>query len=152
MADRAGWNPWRELGRRPHLLFALADLPAATGGAAYGRWADGSAAVIIDPSLGRVERNAALAHELVHDERGALIDTPAAPRTWRPVIAREEAAVNDEVARRLVPLAQLAAFVSRTDALEPGGGAIEVADEFDVPEEVAARALVLLEREWDTCS
>lgn len=66
---------------------------------------------------------------------------------------REEAAVREEVARRLVPLDQLARFASERSEVGPVM-AWDVADEFDVPEHVAWEAVrllqaAMLERELD---
>ena len=137
------WNPWRELRRRTHIVFRLASLPAATGGAVYWPRA-GRAAIIIDPRLSRSERNAALAHELVHDERGGGADHPGMPPSWAAVVARDEAAVDQEVTRRLVPPAELVRFCEVMVLLDIGVTAHEVAEHFDVPPAVADKALGLL--------
>jgi hypothetical protein len=139
-------NPWAELRRREHIVFALEPLPHSTGGAIYARWPDGEALVVIDPALGRRERRAALAHELIHDERGGGADSAGIPASWRAVVARDEHQVDDEVARRLVPLDQLRAFVDRCLDFAVGVDVVEVAEAFDVPESVAERALQLLTR------
>jgi hypothetical protein len=89
-----------------------------------------------------------LAHELVHDERGGGADLPGMPSSWGDVVTRDEKTVDDEVARRLVPVDQLARFVAARCSLGEGGTAQDVADEFDVPVELAARALRLLEDDW----
>ncbi|HJR24458.1 MAG TPA: hypothetical protein VJ804_03230, partial [Acidimicrobiales bacterium] len=79
-----------------------------------------------------------LAHELVHVERG--VGYPAAtPATME----REEAIVRREVAVRLVPLAALGDLVARRSDVEPVTAAL-VAEEFDVPEDVAREALLAL--------
>ena len=134
------WNPWRELRRRSHIVFRLAVLPDATGGGVY--WPRGSrAAIIIDPRLHRAERNAVLAHELVHDERGGGATGDEMPPSWGPVIVRDEAAVDQEVARRLVPPDELARFCEVMALLDIGVTAHEVAEHFDVPAAVAEVAL-----------
>lgn len=134
------WNPWRALRSRPHIIFRLAALPADTGGAVY--WPRGArAAIVIDPALLRRERNAALAHELVHDERGGGADMEGMPTSWSAVVVRDEAAVDREVARRLVPPGELAKFCEALDLLGVGVTAHEVAEHFDVPEIVATEAL-----------
>lgn len=51
--------------------------------------------ILLDIRLGRVEERCTLAHEIVHAERGPF------PH-W--LTAREEAVVNAEAARRLIPL------------------------------------------------
>lgn len=132
----SGWHPWGELRRRDHIVFAFDRRARWTGGAFYS--ARGSrAAIVMDPALPRRERSAALTHELVHDEQGAEV-----------LYRTEERHIDDEVARRLVPRSELVEFVAARCTLEEGGTALEVADEFDVPVEVAERALRLLEDEW----
>ena len=139
------WNPWRALRSRTHIVFRLAVLPDAAQGAVY--WPRGGrAAIIIDPRLPRAERNAALAHELVHDERGGGADHPGMPASWAPVVARDEAAVDQEVARRLVPPAELVRFCEVMALLDIGVTAHEVAEHFDVPPAVAGAALLQLHR------
>ena len=115
---------------REHVGFALARLPAALGGGMW--WPRGRrSAVILDRSLTQVERNAALAHELVHEE------LPGA----------SERQVNDEVARRLVPLDELAQLVASICDDGTPVMAYEIAEAFDVPQAVAERACELLRRE-----
>ena len=147
----AGWSPWQELRGRPHLEFALVDLPDATGGAVY--WPEGAwAAVLIDRRLPRVMRKAALAHELIHDERGGAAGWAGQPATWDDVVARDEVTVDGEVARRLVPSDELRAFIERNVGAELGVTVWEVAKEFDVPDVVAERALRELTKNpagWD---
>ena len=63
------WNPWRTLRSRSHIRFRLEALPDETGGAVYGKCGE-DAAILIDRRLSQRDRAAALAHELVHDERG----------------------------------------------------------------------------------
>lgn len=102
------------------------------------------ALIMIDPSEGRVRRRCLLAHELVHDERGGGCHADYMPPSWRAVVRREEAWVNNIVADRLVPPQELQALCHR--AVERGEAvtARDVADEFDVTEEVAERALARL--------
>jgi hypothetical protein len=136
------WNPWRELRRRPHIAFTLADLPAGVE-ALYAR-RRGRAAIAVSRALPRRERAAALAHELVHDELADEIG-PApgatAPPAWDAVVAREEARIDREVARRCVDLDALAAFVDRRVDLDEAVDAADVAECFDVAEWVARAAL-----------
>lgn len=134
------WNPWRTLRDRRHIRFALRPLPGEIE-AVYGRRGD-RAAIIIDPELSQVDRAAALGHELVHDERGVPPMNP--PQLWVPVVAKEEAAVDREVARRMMPLDTLAAYVDSMEEMGVGVTAANVAVEFDVALWVAVRALALL--------
>lgn len=137
------WNPWRELRYRRHIAFSLTDLPATTGGAVYVAWPNGDAVVLIDHRLDRTHRNAALAHELVHDEWG-IDDHGNDSHLWSPVRTRDEQRVDREVARRLVPLDDLEQVVSLAEADGVALEAWEVAEEFDVPIAVAERACGLL--------
>jgi hypothetical protein len=143
------WDPWAEAERRPHLRVALAALPPALGGAVW--WPRGDrAAIVVDPALAAEERTAALAHELVHDERGGGADRPGMPACWGAVVARDEAAVDAEVARRLVPGDELAAVAAERAAAGDGLSPSDVAVWFEVPLAVAARALATLVREAST--
>lgn len=128
------WNPWRALRDREHLRLGFHSAARHLGGGLYQRCSDGRAVVILDPALPRRERNAALAHELVHDERGGIPD--GAPQH---LVAKEEAAVDRIVTRRLVPPDQLAEFVTRRLTVGPVTAA-DIADEFDVPHQIAADA------------
>jgi hypothetical protein len=114
------------LREREHLRFARRDLPGGVQG-----WYSADAEVIlIDRTLGRAERNAVLAHELVHQERGGGAGYAGQPATWDAVVAREERNVDIEVARRLVPPDELAAWVGSHS--EPVTAEM-VAEHFDVP-------------------
>lgn len=134
-----GWNPWRALRERDHLDFRLAPLPHQLG-ALY--WPRGRrAAIVIDPELNQVERRAALAHELVHDERGGGAEATGMPASWQPVVTREEHRVEAEVARRLVPVEELKELARQRSTLELPLTVEEVADAFDVPGAVATHAV-----------
>lgn len=142
------WDPWREADGVPHISVAWEHLPPETGGAAVVQ-RDGWVVVFLDPRLPASKRTAALAHELVHAERNGGAHAPGAPGTWGPVVAREERRVDDEVARRLVPVARL---LEAAEIVADLGGQVtaeELADEFDVPVAVAERAMLLLGRETD---
>lgn len=133
------WNPWRDLRERGHIVFARRPLPAGLLGV-YGRRGN-RAAIVVDVDLDQQARNAVLAHELVHDERGGGIDAPYMPASWADVVVREERFVEREVARRLVPPAELDAFVERRRQLEEPVMVGDVVEEFDVPAWVAAEAV-----------
>lgn len=121
------------------------DLPPSTGGGLFVKSAHGEA-IVLDRRLGRRGRHATLAHELVHHERGHLTTMQGMPDLWRPVVAREELVVDREVARRLVPLDELAAYCDRMADLGEDVAPWTVAEEFDVTDEVARTALELLTR------
>lgn len=140
MTTMAGWKVWGELRRRTHLELAWAVLRGHRG--RIDDLGDGRRRITIDARLDQCTRRAVLAHELVHDERGVLFtdDTPIA------VIRKEEAWVEAETTRRLVPLDELDALVRA--AVREGHGVTwrEVAGWFDVPRDVAERALLDLQR------
>lgn len=107
-------------------------------------WRDGRAWIVVDPALTGPERREVVTHELVHAERGGGADASGAPSTWAAVVARDETAVDEEVARRMLPDRLLAPWLARrltaVGMIEP----FEVAEEFDVPVAVARRALARL--------
>lgn len=118
-------------------------MPAGTGGAAVVR-TGGQAVVFLDPRLPAEERRAALAHELVHDERGGGAWHPDAPPGWDPVVAAEEARVDREVARRLLPLTELLEAAEAADDFGHQVTAAELAGEYEVPLRLAEQAMRLL--------
>jgi hypothetical protein len=135
------WNPWDAVQDRTDVVVGVRSLPDGVNGAYKARGS--RRAIVLAQALGSIERTATLAHELVHDERGGGAGYRGQPDSWAPVVARDERQVEDEVARRLVPPAELARMWKRTRSL---GGSLEpddVAAAFDVPAEVAARALEL---------
>lgn len=133
------WNPWRALRSREHITFRLASLAEWDLDAVY--WQRGERAVIvIDPALTRVERNAALAHELVHDERGGGC-------AWPAMVHREEVGVDREVARRLVPLDELEEWARRRTEAELVTTVHDVAEHFDTTEQLAELAMLLIKGE-----
>lgn len=142
----AAWDPRTALSERPHLVYnPRARLPPSAGGAVY--WPlKRYVAILIDPRQPRVKRRCLLAHELVHDERNGGCDARFMPPTWKPVVRREEGWVNDIVADRLVPLDALRRFCRARADVAGGVTAADVAAEFDVTEELAARALRRLAR------
>lgn len=131
------WDPWRAAEDRGVVVRVdpVADL---LGGGLAVTW-DGVEIIVLSPSLDSATRRAVLAHELIHLERGRGIDEPEMPPTWSAEVAREESAVDDEVARRLVPAGRL------HDAVHAGDGtAAALADALEVPVEVILRAASLL--------
>lgn len=89
--------------------------------------------IVLDRRLGRVERNATLAHELEHHRRGITGD----PRT-------DEHGVCEEVARQLVPFDELYAMWQIAVLNDLPCDVWQVAERFDVPDRVAERAMSLL--------
>lgn len=141
MRSWGSWNPWRELRARDHIVFELNAVAGIAGGAIYCRRGD-LAAIVIDPALDPVHRRAALAHELVHDERG-MVRVAGAPVELWVIAGREEHRVDVIVAERLVRAEDLAELVRSRVDVEPITAAV-VADEFGVPVAVALQALQLL--------
>lgn len=133
----AEYNPWRRLAARADIELRWARLPDCYGGAAA--VVDGGRRfIVLDPRLNRTERRAAIEHELVHHERGVPAST--APALLR---AKDEHAVRVEVARRLVPLDELRTFAAQRSTVGPVT-ATDVAEAFDVPEDVARLACELV--------
>lgn len=120
---RGRWNPWRALSEREHLDLVVARLPDGVRGV----WSPG--VIALDHRLGRRQRNATLAHELVHDERGI-----GQPTATEAMMEREEAIVRRITAERLIPADELTELARRGE-VEPVH-LWEVADHFDVPEDV----------------
>ncbi|MCB1017597.1 MAG: ImmA/IrrE family metallo-endopeptidase [Acidimicrobiales bacterium] len=140
------WKVWRELRQRPHIDFALVDMPPGAPAAVYARRGD-RAVVLIDRALPPAERLAALAHELVHDERGGSGHVDGMPPSLGDVVAREERRVDRIVAERLIPRDRLEQLVETRSEIEGHICPLVVAEEFGVPERVAHDALsMLLER------
>jgi hypothetical protein len=102
--------------------------------------------VVIDPALDPRTRREVLTHELVHLRRRSWPDRDGLPSCWDPVIRREELRVDREVARRLVPVAQLRALVTEARRADTVVTAADVAEAFEVTTDVAVRALQDLAR------
>lgn len=124
----------------------VCDLPAGVR-AVHARSADGHRAILVSRALDPAERRAALAHELVHDERGGGCHTPGLPDRLRPLVAREEARVERIAARRLLPAAELASWVGRRLDVGDSVSPADVVAEWDVPHHIAALALIELAEE-----
>jgi hypothetical protein len=135
------WNPWDALRERTDIVVAVRSLPSGVNGAYQAR--GNRRAIVLATSLDGAGRTATLAHELVHDERGGGAAFHGQPASWSPVVARDERQVEDEVARRLVPPADLARLWERARSLGGTLGPSEVAAAFDVPPSLAAHALEL---------
>lgn len=128
------WCPWAAA-ERAGVLVRIDPIADLLGGG-IGAWRGGRAVVVLSPTFDHVERRVALAHELVHLERGGGIDHPGMPASWGAAVAREEAAVDAEVARRLVPRRVLLALDTSS-----GLRACEVAELFDVTHQLAELAM-----------
>lgn len=137
MGAAESYNPWRRLRDRPDIELRWGRLPDCYGGAAA-VVEQGRRYIVLDPRLNRVERRAAIEHELIHHERG--VPSPNAPEL---LVAKDEHAVRVEVARRLVPLETLRRFAETRSTVGPVT-ASDVAEHFDVPEHVARLACELV--------
>lgn len=129
----AGWAVWRALRARRHITLEWADLSDADG--LYELDDEGRATITLAAQLSRRQRRAALAHELVHDERRIVFDD----ETPMGIVRKEEALVEAEAVRRLVPLGDLADLVFAREVVTID----DIVEEFDVPHEVAERAAKL---------
>lgn len=98
---------------------------------------------MLDVGLDPVEQRCRLAHELVHLDRGSVRGADA-PDTWDAVVAREELAVDREVAAWLVPFDELARVVTRCASGEHPVTAELIATEFEVTPPIATLALAAL--------
>lgn len=137
-----GANAWRMLCERQHVRLVFDDLDRRCGGGMIEEHAD-HRVIALDHGLDRRMRHAVLLHELLHDERDALFP----PGTPQPVIDVVERWIEAEVVELLVPRAQLAEFVRRRQD-DHGVTAAMVADEFDVPSDIAGEALRRLAHRW----
>lgn len=141
------WNPWRALRAWGDLVdFAFEYLPDGVKGRSY-PLPGGRAGMELDHGLDQVQRRATCGHELIHIERQIWFP----PSTPAALIEKEEAIVDRELARRLVPLDELALFAASRAQFEPITAAM-VAEEFEVPHAVAYRALWLLGQQRGTAA
>lgn len=106
-----GYDPWRDASTRPEVEVVVCRLPAGVRGV-HGVSADGYRAILINRDLPPVERLAALAHELAHDERGGGVHRPGLPWRLRALVAREETRTDRVAADRLLPLGDLDRWVA----------------------------------------
>lgn len=137
------WDPWAAAEGRLHVQLVWRKLPEETGGAAVVRQ-EGVAVVFLDPRLSGPERRVALAHELIHDERGGGAWHPDQVDTWGAVVAAEECRVDVEVARRLVPVTELLEAAEAAWDFGHQVTAAELAAEYEVPRATAEQAMRLL--------
>jgi hypothetical protein len=113
------WDPWTMLRSLPHVTYGkTAELPAGERGRYYLE----HDVILLADDLSQVERRVSMTHELVHRRRGhSQCATPDLER-------KQERACDQETARLLVPLEQLA------DAMLWGCCIAEWADELWVDE------------------
>lgn len=133
----ARWNPWRAL-RDADVELWFAPLDGLRG--LWERRA-GADHITLESSLDRRTRRAVLAHELVHVERG--IGWPLATAATMQL---EEERVWRTAIDRLAPPDAVRAFV---EARATGGPVTveDLAEEFDLPPDIAARVAARFARE-----
>ncbi len=130
-------NVWRSIAHRDDIHVRLSrHLPGEVGGGVLVRKTDGNIWILLDAHLPAHERRAVLAHELEHLARGS-VRFVGSPTTWDSVIVQEERRVDRNVARRLVPIDDLRAFVAARCSTGESVTAADVAEAFDVPVWVA---------------
>lgn len=126
-----GGNPWRQLRAQSDIVLEWSRLPDNMLGA-YVEKAGGVRTIVLDERLDREERRATLCHELIHAERGITGEERF-----------DERGVEDEVARRLVPFDELAAMWEVATLNDLPVEPWMLAEKFDVPDDVAERAMRL---------
>lgn len=138
------YSPWRVLAAQNHITVRISPLPAGVSGACR-VLADGAVLILLASSLDARERVAVLAHELLHIERG--IGRGESCPEWRAVEAREEEIIDRQVAGRLLPTEELAAWIRARGPDDEAVTTRVVADEWFVSEPVARRALEAVARQ-----
>jgi hypothetical protein len=134
------FDPWRALEEHEDVRLAFDPVARLLGGGFHVR-RGGAALIVLDPGLDREMATVVLTHELVHHERGGGVDRPGRPAGLATVAAREERAVDREVARRLVPSDELERVVDELVAGAGSADATAVGAHFGVPPAVAQLAL-----------
>jgi len=135
MSNCGRWHPFRALRSREHITFKIHPSADLAGGGYYAR-AGIDVYIVVSPDMTPEERRCVVAHELVHDERRV---TERAGAT-RATMAKEEAQVRAETARRMVPVEELAEWA--WGRAEIGPVMLEdVAAEFAVTPPVALAAI-----------
>jgi hypothetical protein len=137
------FDPWLAVDDHPDLSVLFHPVAGLMGGGFHVR-TDGHAVIVLDPALDATMRRTVLTHELVHHERGGGPGRPGAPATLDLLVERDERAVDDEVARRLVPVDELDRVVAELVADSGGASVTDVAAHFAVPTDVARVALAQL--------
>lgn len=134
MAEKA----WRVLRDHPDIEFKVLDLPAGIKAIYAQRGED--VAILVDKGLSPAERLAAVAHELIHHERGGGCHHPDAPPLLHVATKREERRVELAVVEGMVDWPRLRRFVDQRAEI----GMVfplDVAEEFDLALDVADLAL-----------
>lgn len=140
MAENEG--VWRSIAHRDDINVRETSLPSDCGGGVLARLGGGEVWILLDRARSPEERRAILAHELEHLHRGT-VRWHDAPPAWTAVVTREELRIDRAVARRLVPLEALRAFVAQRSTLGEPVTAACVAEAFEVPVAIARLACEL---------
>lgn len=116
-------EPLEELLASQRIQLHFDEVAALLGGALPHRTTAPRRSSCSSPALSPTQQRVALAHGLVHDERGGGCDTPGAPEHLGTVVAHDKRPRwTREVARRLVPAGDLAALSrSRRRPTSPPG-------------------------------
>lgn len=141
------WNPWRELRADESVTLGFEQLPGTMIG--YYDPHPELPVIMLNSQLGQAGRSCAVAHELIHHERGGGADMPGMPATWKAIVARDEQFCDDEAVRRLVPMNELVHLVVELEAGCEHPHPHHVAERFHVTETYGRRALELLDRHLD---
>ncbi|HEX2578624.1 MAG TPA: hypothetical protein VHK88_19935 [Aquihabitans sp.] len=127
-------NPWRRLRQREQARLHFGDVHPSGRGRIEVR-PDGTEDIYLDSGLGRRDRNAVLAHEVTHAERGVPpTDCP------RALYDKEEETVRRITTDGLVPPTELAAFVRARLSTGDPVTVDDMVEHFDVPEATARHA------------
>lgn len=128
-------NPWKTLKATPEVMLRMERLDDSLGGGCYvPDPVTGLGLIKLDRRLTQRERNAVLAHELWHHERGGGCNDPAADRVecrriWR--LVAEDQVPDDELRVLWVEAERSGRTI----------GPAEVAERFGTTEEVAVLAM-----------
>lgn len=136
----ASWGAWHALRARSDIGFALVDLPDRGPRAVLAERGH-DRVVLIDRRLSPAERLCALAHELIHLERGGSGFQLGQPAPLGALVAREEARVERLVAERLVDQEQMDAYLAAMTDMGLGVEPWMVAEEFGVDHSTAVLAM-----------
>lgn len=123
------FHPYEELGADPGVTLVFLDLPHGVRGFLVDR-PDGTATIVVNRSLGWVERRATVTHEMRHRKRGVC--------GCRRI---DERGIDDEVARLLIPDDDINAMFDIAVTNDLTVEVHQVADRYDVPERVARRRM-----------
>jgi hypothetical protein len=140
---RSMWGELRAEADAEGVVVVVCCLPAEAQPGLYWPRVDGFY-ILVHDELDEPERSIVLAHELEHHRRGGGADAAGMPPMWAACVARDEEAVDKAVARRAVPLNDLREILAACEAFDHGVTAAEIAGDYGVTRDVAARAMRLV--------